>query len=179
MLDYDYCIICMQYFLSRLSHSFFPCFTESSDEGISLSYHPQSVESELLEELRRNVTELRIQLERERQRCTFLEQSYTYSLMAAQVAQQPSVTSATSVTALPVTSPTTAAQQAPADGTTEDNTSETLQHTAEPLHAAVSANHLPPSTPQSRHTSTDDLVSTCKPIPITLNYAFWGTFTTK
>ena len=179
LLDYDYCIIDMQYFLSRLSHILFRCFTESSDEGISLSYHPQSVESELLEELRRNVTELRIQLERERQRCTFLEQSYTYSLMAAQVAQQPSVTSATSVTALPATSPTTAAQQAPADGTTEDNTSETLQHTAEPLHAAVSANHLPPSPPQSRHTSTDELVCTCKPIPITLNYAFWGTFTTK
>ena len=99
--------------------------------------------------------------------------------MAAQVAQQPSVTSATSVTALPATSPTTAAQQAPADGTTEDNTSETLQHTSEPLHAAVSANHLPPSPPQSRHTSTDELVSTCKPIPITLNYSFWGTFTTK
>lgn len=120
------------------------CDTESSDEGISLSYHPQSVESELLEELRRNVTELRVQLERERQRCTFLEQSYTYSLMAAQVAQQPVTVTAPSVSPLHVTALTQ--QQAPAD-TTVNNTT---------LHTTISPNKLPPSPPQSRHTSTDE-----------------------
>lgn len=122
-------------------------YTESSDEGISLSYHPQSVESELLEELRRNVTELRVQLERERQRCTFLEQSYTYSLMAAQVAQQPVTVTAPSVSPLHVTAALTQ-QQAPAEST--DNTT---------LHTTTSPNKLPPSPPQSRHTSTDERVS--------------------
>lgn len=42
---------------------------------------------ELIDELRRDITELRVQLEREKQRRMLLEQSYTY-MMAAQVAQQ-------------------------------------------------------------------------------------------
>lgn len=90
--------------------------------------------------MRRNVTELRIQLERERQRCTFLEQSYTYSLMAAQVAQQPPVTSLSST------------QQAPAV-----TSQSTMEGTLSPPHV-LPPNQLPPSPPQSRHTSTDEQV---------------------
>lgn len=42
-------------------------------------------------ELRRTVAELRLQLEQESRRRALLEQSYTYSLMAAQAVSQPSL----------------------------------------------------------------------------------------
>lgn len=42
--------------------------------------------ADLVDELRRESAELRVQLERERQRRAYLEQSYTYLMAAAQVA---------------------------------------------------------------------------------------------
>lgn len=78
---------------------------ESSDEGISMCYQPPtsvSVSSEseaTIEELRRTVNELKHQLETERRR--FLEQSYTYSLMAAQASMPSSALLADSTTLAP------------------------------------------------------------------------------
>lgn len=84
----------------KMFHSPF-LVVESSDEGISLSYQPSisssylstnvsadSDHQQVVEELRRDVTELRVQLEREKQHRALLEQSYSYYNTFVQAAQQ-------------------------------------------------------------------------------------------
>lgn len=53
-----------------------------------MAYHPVQYDTEVVDEMRRELAELRVQLEREKQRNAIIEQTYTYSLMAAKVAQQ-------------------------------------------------------------------------------------------
>lgn len=81
----------------------------------------------LIEELRSDVTELRVQLEREKQRRVLLEQSYSYYNSIVQAAAQQSV-AAINVSGSGIDTPTA---------------------------AAVTANPLI-SPPQSRHSSTEE-----------------------
>ena len=53
-----------------------------------MSYPP---DAEVIDDLRRTVTDLRIKLEQEIQRRTLVEQSYTYSIMAAQTVPTPAI----------------------------------------------------------------------------------------
>lgn len=93
-----------------------------------MSYQSSGQECEAIEELRRTVAELRAQLERECQRRVLVEHSYTYSLMAAQTAKQPAL------------GPVGCAEYA-------------TQQSQIPTTVITT----PPSPPQSRHGSTDEV----------------------